>query len=63
MENISEKLTALQKNFYDLNNLFELSIIATQAESLEDLVDKITDFIIDTLGLTNIHFFVNHNKN
>lgn len=62
MENISEKLTALQKNFYDLNNLFELSIIATQAESLEDLVDKITDFIIDTLGLTNIHFFVNHNR-
>ena len=62
MENISEKLATLQKNFYDLNNLFELSIIATQAESVEDLIDKITDFIVETLGLKNIRFFINHNR-
>ncbi len=58
-DNFSEKITTLQKNFYDLNNLFELSIIATQADSLEDLIDKVTDFIIQTLNIENIRFFIN----
>ena len=41
MENLSQKITTLQKNFYDLNSLFELSIIATQADSIEDLIEKV----------------------
>lgn len=61
-ENFSDKISTLQKNFCDLNNLFELSIIATQADSLEDLIDKITDFIIQTLNVENIRFFINQNS-
>lgn len=59
-DNFSDKITTLQKNFCDLNNLFELSIIATQADSLEDLIDKVTDFIMQTLNVENIRFFINH---
>ncbi len=61
-DNFAEKITTLQKNFYDLNNLFELSIIATQADSLEDLIDKVTDFINQTLGIENIRFFINYDN-
>lgn len=61
-DNFAEKISTLQKNFCDLNNLFELSIIATQAESLEDLIDKISDFISQTLNLDNIRFFINQNN-
>ena len=62
MENLSEKITLLQKNFYDLNSLFELSIIATQADSIEDLIEKVTDFVIQVLGVNNVRFFINHDR-
>ena len=62
MENFSDKITTLQKNFYDLNSLFELSIIATQADSIEDLIEKVTEFVIQALNLDNVHFFINHDK-
>ena len=61
-ENFSDKISTLQKNFYDLNNLFELSIIATQADSLEDLIDKVADFITQTMNVENVRFFVNQNN-
>lgn len=62
MENLSNKITNLQKNFYDLNSLFELSIIATQSDSIEDLVEKVADFIKLALGIDNVKFFINHEK-
>lgn len=62
MENLSEKITTLQKNFYDLNSLFELSIISTQADSIEDLIEKVTDFITQSLSLENVRFFINHDR-
>lgn len=62
MENISNKISTLQKNFYDLNSLFELSIIATQADSIEDLIDKITEFISQTLNIADVRFFINHDR-
>ena len=62
MENLSEKISTLQKNFYDLNSLFELSIIATQADSIEDLIEKVTDFITQSLSIENVRFFINHDR-
>ncbi len=62
MENLSEKMSILQKNFYDLNSLFELSIIATQADSIEDLIGKVTDFITQSLSIENVRFFINHDR-
>ena len=53
MEQLSDKISTLQKNFYDLNSLFDLSIIATQAESLEDLIEKISEFLTQTLNIEN----------
>lgn len=60
MEQLSDKISTLQKKFYDLNSLFDLSIIATQAESLEDLIEKISEFLTQTLNIENAKFFVNH---
>lgn len=62
MENLSDKITTLQKNFYDLNSLFELSIISTQADSIEDLIQKVTDFITQSLSIENVRFFINHDR-
>ena len=62
MENLSEKITTLQKNFYDLNSLFELSIIATQADSIEDLIEKVTEFITQGLNISDVRFFINHDR-
>lgn len=62
MENLSDKITTLQKNFYDLNSLFELSIIATQADSIEDLIEKVTDFITQGLNISDVRFFINHER-
>ena len=62
MENLSEKITTLQKNFYDLNSLFELSIIATQADSIEDLIEKVSVFVTQALRIENVRFFINHDK-
>jgi len=59
MENLSNKITNLQKNFYDLNSLFELSIIATQSDSIEDLIEKVADFITLALRIDNVKFFIN----
>lgn len=61
-KNLSEKISTLQKNFYDLNSLFELSIIATQADSIEDLIDKVTTFVTEAMGLKNVRFFINHDR-
>lgn len=62
MENLSNKITNLQKNFYDLNSLFELSIIATQSDSIEDLAEKVADFVTLALNITDVKFFINHER-
>lgn len=60
-QNLSDKIHNLQKNFLELNNLFELNIISNQAYSLEDLISKITFFMSSTLNVKDIYFFMqNH---
>ena len=43
-QELSDKIFNLQKNFIELNNLFELNILSNQAYSLEDLLNKISFF-------------------
>lgn len=61
-ENISDKIVNLQKRFYELNNLFELSIIANQGVNLEDLISKISSFIKECLEIKNLEFLVVENN-
>lgn len=61
-QNLSDKIHNLQKNFLELNNLFELNIISNQAYSMEDLISKIGFFISSTLNIKDIYFFTKHNN-
>ena len=44
-QDLTGKIQELQKNFYELNNFFGLSIIANQAYSVEDLLMHFSDFL------------------
>lgn len=60
-QNLSDKIHNLQKNFLELNNLFELNIISNQAYSMEDLITKISSFISSALNIKDVYFFIeNH---
>lgn len=61
-QNLSDKIHNLQKNFLELNNLFELNIISNQAYSIEELVTKISFFISSTLNVKDVFFFLRHNN-
>ncbi len=61
-QNLSDKIHNLQKNFLELNNLFELNIISNQAYSIEDLVAKMGSFISSTLNVKDVYFFSKHNN-
>lgn len=60
-QNLTNKIHNLQKNFLELNNLFELNIISNQAFSLEDLISKICAFISSTLNIKDVYFFIKYN--
>lgn len=53
-----EKIEAIQKNFLELNNLFELSILANQSTDLEDFINKVSTFISSVLGVEDVLFFL-----
>lgn len=57
-ENITSKVNSLQKSFFELNNLFELNMIANQAFDIETFVLKLKAFIINNINIKNIHFFI-----
>ena len=57
-QDISNKIENIQKNFIELNNMFELSIIANQATDLSDFIDKVSDFIHLSLGVEDVLFFL-----
>lgn len=56
-ENI-QKIENIQKSFVELNNLFELSLIANQATDLNDFIEKVSSFVNSTLGVEDVLFFV-----
>lgn len=60
-QELSDKIYNLQKNFIELNNLFELNILSNQAYSLEDLLNKISFFMTSSFNLNDIVFFVKKN--
>ena len=57
-QELSDKIYNLQKNFLELNNLFELNILANQADSLDDLLNKISSFMTTNFNLNDVIFFV-----
>lgn len=57
-QNLSDKISVLQKNFYELNNLFELSIIANQAYCLDDLLTGFANFLVMNLNIEDVEFFI-----
>ena len=57
-QDLSDKIYNLQKNFLELNNLFELNILSSQASSLEDLLSKISFFMTSNFNLNDINFFI-----
>ncbi len=62
-ENFNNKIEHIQKNFLELNNLFELSIIANQAADLADFIDKVSAFIENVLGVEDVLFFLPEGEN
>lgn len=57
-QELSDKIYNLQKNFLELNNLFELNILSNQAYSLDDLLAKISFFLTTNFNLNDVIFFV-----
>jgi len=57
-QELSDKIYVLQKNFLELNNLFELNILSNQASSLDDLLSKISFFLTSNFNLNDINFFI-----
>ncbi len=57
-QELSDKIYNLQKNFLELNNLFELNILSNQAYSLDDLLSKISVFMTSNFNLNDVIFFV-----
>lgn len=57
-DELSLKIENIQKDFSELNKLFELGIIANQASDLADFVDKISHFISNSLNVEDVFFFL-----
>ena len=54
---MSDKISSIENSLIELNRMFEVSAIASNAISIEDLVSKLSDFLSDYLNSDNIYFF------
>lgn len=54
---MSDKLSSIENSLTELNKMFEISAIASNAISLEDLVSKLSDFLAYYLNTDDICFF------
>lgn len=59
---MSAKIEQLQKDFYELNNMFALITISSQASDVEDYIAKVLNFIEVSLSFGNILFFIKEDK-
>ena len=57
-QDISNKIENIQRNFSELNNMFELSIIANQSADLSDFINKVSEFITSVIGVKDVLFFL-----
>lgn len=58
VQDISNKIENIQRNFSELNNMFELSIIANQSADLSDFINKVSTFITSVIGVKDVLFFL-----
>ncbi len=54
---MTDKIASIESSLFELNRMFEVSAIANNAISIEDLITKITDFLSVDMNGRNIHFF------
>lgn len=54
---MTDKLSSIENSLVELNRMFEISAIASNAISMEDLVSKLSNFLSDYLQTNNIYFF------
>ena len=54
---MSDKISSIENSLIELNRMFEVSAIASNAISIEDLVSKLSDFLSDYLNSNEIYFF------
>ena len=51
---MSDKISSIENSLIELNRMFEVSAIASNAISIEDLVSKLSDFLSDYLNSNEI---------
>ena len=59
---MSDKISSIENSLIELNRMFEVSAIASNAISIEDLVSKLSDFLSDYLNSNEIYFFALEKK-
>ncbi len=55
---MSDKISSIENSLTELNKMFEISAIANNAFSIEDLIFKLSNFLCECLKTKNIHFFI-----
>ncbi len=54
---MADKISSIENSLSELNKMFEISSIASNAIGVEDLINKVSDFLSDFLDTQNICFF------
>ncbi len=54
---MTDKISSIENSLVELNRMFEISAIASNAISIEDLVSKLSNFLADYLRTKHIYFF------
>lgn len=56
------QITEMKKNFYELNTLFELGLLANQSLDLSAFMDNLSQFLKVALNISDVHFFLEDGK-
>lgn len=54
---MTDKLSTIENSLMELNHMFEISAISSNATGIEDLISKLSDFLSDYLKTNNVYFF------
>lgn len=54
---MTDKISSIENSLVELNRMFEISAIASNAISIDDLVSKLSNFLSDYLRTKHIYFF------
>ena len=57
-----DKISSIENSLFELNKMFEISAISSNATSIEDLIVKLSDFVSANIYSKDVHFFILENK-